>query len=356
MEEKIELKWYEKRKGKTFRDKKKEEKRKKEYLLHRHRRKTIKDSSFKKNGKKEEKRIHDSSFNKEKDFFKENLFSFSNIPEDAKNILSSFNLIIDSIHPLSSKQKALLPKEIRKLSHYLTDERGERRMGYMNQTSFLTSYVYYFSWWNLVRLVHLFSNMPESFFALEDGTLCLDLGSGPLTVPIALFLSRPELRNKNLVFYCMDLSLKSLSFGENLFLSVAARLKCEAWKIIRVKGGLASSIKEKVGFVSSANFLNELLDDDREKQSETLAKKYTDSILSYFDKEKKDARCLLVEPGDPRSANLLSLIRSNFIKKGFSPVSPCTHSSDCPMKGIKGGKWCNFAFISVSSPVFLKRL
>lgn len=350
MEEKIQLKWYEKRQGIKLKDKIKSEQRKKEFL---------EKQNLKKNNAPEKKQLSSKriySIQKSK-FVKplEDLFSAENIPEDAKKIIEDFDKVIESTHPLNSKQKLLLPRQIRSLSHFLTDERGERRLGYMNQTVLLSAYVHYYTWWNLVRLVRLFSNIDKNFFDVKDSSVFLDLGSGPLTVPLALFLSRPELRKKCITFYCLDISQQALAFGENIFLSVAARLKCEPWKIVRVKGELGSALKEKADFVTSANLFNELCDDFK-NPPDFLAKKYTEQILSYLKFENENARYIIVEPGDPRSARLVSLMRDSFMRRGFFPVSPCTHFCQCPMDGKKGGKWCNYAFKTDNAPTELKKL
>ena len=350
MEEKIQLKWYEKRQGIKLKDKIKSEQKKKEFL---------EKQNLKKNSAPEKKQP-DAKKNyplKKSKFVKplEDLFASEKIPEDAKKIIEEFDKVVESTHPLNSKQKLLLPKQIRSLSHFLTDERGERRLGYMNQTVLLSAYVHYYTWWNLVRLVRLFSNIDKKFFDVKDSSVFLDLGSGPLTVPLALFLSRPELRKKHITFYCLDISQQALAFGENIFLSVAARLKCEPWKIVRVKGELGSSVKEKADFVTSANLFNELCDDFK-NPPDFLAKKYTEQILSYLKLENENARYIIVEPGDPRSARLVSLMRDSFMRRGFFPVSPCTHFCQCPMDGKKGGKWCNYAFKTDDAPSELKKL
>lgn len=350
MEEKIQLKWYEKRQGIKLKDKIKSEQKKKEFLE----KQNLKKNSDSEKNSQTQKKIH--SLKKSK-FVKplEDLFASEKIPEDAKKIIEEFDKVVESTHPLNSKQKLLLPKQIRSLSHFLTDERGERRLGYMNQTVLLSSYVHYYTWWNLVRLVRLFSNIDKKFFDVKDSSVFLDLGSGPLTVPLALFLSRPELRKKHITFYCLDISQQALAFGENIFLSVAARLKCEPWKIVRVKGELGSSVKEKADFVTSANLFNELCDDFK-NPPDFLAKKYTEQILSYLKLENENARYIIVEPGDPRSARLVSLMRGSFMRRGFFPVSPCTHFCQCPMDGKKGGKWCNYAFKTDDAPFELKKL
>lgn len=244
-----------------------------------------------------------------------------------------------------------------------------------------------------MRLCRLFANLPKSAFSFGDEAVALDIGSGPLTVPIALWLARPELRSKKIKWYCLDLSSAALSLGEEIYLSVAAKTiaaaaekdennspKTEPWKIIRVRGALGEKIKERVDFITCANAFNEIIQRN-EMPTDFLAKKYSDQLDSYFalpsdekpadggseeNKKQKKQTILLVEPGDPHSARFVSLMRGAFLRRGFTPVAPCTHTQDCPMAGRTGGralnsagrnaKWCNFAFSTDSAPKKLLRL
>ncbi|MBQ0040046.1 MAG: hypothetical protein KBS64_06440 [Treponema sp.] len=355
MKEKIELKWYEKKQGIHIKQKITAEQKKQDAADRRRAEKEDKEQQDRQN-KQRKDRIERIQRQQKKSFSAEkisSLFDPSSLPKDAAAIIENFDEIVSSSHPLNSKQKALLPQQIRALSHNLTDERGDRRLGYMNETTALSAYVHYFLWWNLVRLTRLFSNLDKDFFAFEDSATFVDIGSGPLTVPIALLLARPELRKKNITFYCLDLSQQALSFGEDIFLSVAAKLQCSTWKIVRVKGTLDSSIKEKADLVTCANMLNEL-HDDAQMPPDYLAKKYTDRLASFA--KPGTGRILSIEPGDPRSARLLSLMRDAFMRKDFVPVAPCCHCGTCPMDGKKGGKWCNFAFSADDAPADLKRI
>lgn len=309
-------------------------------------------------------------------FLRRALFDEKSIPEDAKKIIENFDKVLENVKSLSGKQKVSLPGSIKNLSHQLTDERGTRRLGYMNEASFLSAYVNYFMWWNLVRLCRLFANLPKSAFDFGENPIALDIGSGPLTVPIALWLSRPELRSKKITWYCLDLSQKALSLGEEIYLSIAAKTIAESekplepWKIIRIKGALGTGIKEKVDLITCANAFNEIIQRN-EMPTDFLAKKYSDSLISYLDSNKspdddKKQTVLLVEPGDPHSARFISLMRGAFIRRGFAPVAPCTHAENCPMAGRTGeratnafgknAKWCNFAFSTDDAPKNLLRL
>lgn len=308
------------------------------------------------------------------------LFDAKKIPSDAKKILATFDGIVQDVKPLSAKQQHELPKIILKLSHALTDERGGRRMGYMNDNAVLAAYTRYFAWWNLVRLVRLFANMPKNALPLSDGDVCLDIGSGPLTVVCALWLSRPELRTKKLTWYCMDISKNALSLGEDIFLAMTAKCamdtpakalkkvratttfsaprettaKCATdatqtsqWQIVRVTGAIGTHIKQKARLITCANMFNEMYQDNG-LLTESEIQKYSDMILSYTDADSA-AKILVVEPGIPKTARFISLLRDNFLQKKLRVQSPCPHAEKCPMDGYgarKGGtaKWCNFSF------------
>ena len=272
------------------------------------------------------------------------LFDTSKIPLDAVKVIEDFDKLVQQIRPLNSRQLQQLPQNIRSLSHQMTDNRAERRLGYMNENSQLSSYVRYFTWWNLVRLTRLFSNLPESAFPKED-SVCLDLGSGPMTVVTALFLARPELRKLKLTWYCLDVSAASMAFGEDIYLSVCAKLNEQPWQIIRVKGSFGEALKQKAAFITCANMFNEL-DQATDMPPEFKVKKYYEQLMRY---SQKDSRFLLIEPGVPKAARTLSLFRERFIKDGYGIAAPCPHAGECPMSGFKAytgskNKWCNFAF------------
>ena len=284
------------------------------------------------------------------------LFDTSKIPPDAVKVIEDFDKLVQQIRPLNSRQLQQLPQNIRSLSHQMTDNRAERRLGYMNENAQLSSYVRYFTWWNLVRLTRLFSNLPDQSFP-EGDAVCLDLGSGPLTLVTALFLARPELRERKLVWYCLDVSANSMALGEDLFLSVCAKLNTSPWQIIRVKGSFGAPIKQKASFITCANMFNEL-DQASDMPPEFKVKKYYDQLVRYSE---KDARFLLIEPGVPKAARTLTLFRERFLKAGGSIVAPCPHFNECPMSGFKAytgskNKWCNFAFSTEGSSGIPERL
>lgn len=306
------------------------------------------------------------------------MFDQKAIPAESKKIIDSFDSIVETVRNLSGKQKISLYGLIKNLSHQLTDDRSSRRLGYMNEAGYISAYISYFMWWNLVRQTSLFSNMPKTAFdslKIPENPVAIDIGSGTLTIVIALWLARPELRTKKITWYCMDLSQTALAAGEDLYYAIAARTikaaeeqgsdeaQITPWNIIRVKGAFGTSIKEKADFITCGNVFNEIIQHS-EMPTDFLAKKYTGELLSYIKKD--NATVLLVEPGDPHSARFISLMRNALIRQDYLPLSPCPHAKECPMAGRTNGKttntsgknakWCNFAFDTEDAPKNLLKL
>lgn len=289
-------------------------------------------------------------------------FIFNEISPLCQNIIDNFDVLLQDIQKLNTRQLHALPLDIKNLSHQLTDERSSRHLSYMNEKRFLSAYTRYFMWWNLVRLTKVFSGFKDNAFdILQDGSYCLDIGSGPLTVITALWLSRPELWTKKITWYVMDLSSSIMSLGEEIYLSVVSKTiaktqnqNIEPWKIIRIKGSLGTFIKNKVSFVSCANVFNEIFEDSN-KPLEQLCKNYTENIFKYLE-DKVESLIFIAEPGIPRSARFISLTREALLRKKYNVLSPCAHLSTCPMEGKRGQKWCHFVLDATLAPKNLQKL
>ena len=295
------------------------------------------------------------------------------LPAESRQILENFESIVQGVRPLSSRQLLRLPENIRDVSHLLTDQRGGRRMGYLNDTVALSAYMRYFQWWNLLRLTRLFAGLKPSQLNVPDNGICLDIGSGPLTVPIALWLARPDLREKKLTWYCLDCSQTALALGEELYLAVAARTiadlgseqkSLEPWRIVRVKGELGVQVRQRAHLVTAANVFNEVVEESG-KPPEFTAKRAADIIMHY---KEAAAQVLVVEPGTPPAVRFLTAFRGALARKGLNVVAPCPHGMEwtegtaegrgcsCPMDGGRGNKWCHFTFSTEDAPEKLQKL
>ncbi|UTC83959.1 small ribosomal subunit Rsm22 family protein [Treponema denticola] len=296
-----------------------------------------------------------------KNIFKEN-------DEDTKALLNSFDLIIKDALKLSSKQAASVPKDIRILFHELTNERGSRKVNYLNNPVKLTSYIYHYMWWNLVRISKLIGNLD---FDLKDGDIIADFGCGPMTLMCAFWIAKPELRSKKLHWYCADISGKALAAGEALFNSLFAFTnqntkvaQTSNWKLTKLNGSFGLPLKEKVNLFVSANMFNEIFWDSSIK-IEGEAERAAKTIRHYL---QNDGAALIIEPGIPLAGEFVSALRKNFIEKKYKIISPCPHVEICPIPGkktaeqknikypIASDKWCHFSFYADDAPPKLVEL
>lgn len=296
-----------------------------------------------------------------KNIFKEN-------DADTKALLNSFDLIIKDALKLSSKQAASVPKDIRILFHELTNERGSRKVNYLNNPVKLTAYIYHYMWWNLVRISKLIGNLD---FDLKDGDIIADFGCGPMTLMCAFWIAKPELRSKKLHWYCADISGKALTAGEALFNSLFAFTNQNAgieqtsnWKLTKLNGSFGLPLKEKVNLFVSANMFNEIFWDSSIK-IEGEAERAARTIQHYL---QKNGAALIIEPGIPLAGEFVSALRKNFIEKKYKIISPCPHVEICPIPGkktaeqknikypIASDKWCHFSFYADDAPPKLVEL
>lgn len=296
-----------------------------------------------------------------KNIFKEN-------DEDTKALLNSFDLIIKDALKLSSKQVASVPKDIRILFYELTNERGSRKVNYLNNPVKLTAYIYHYMWWNLVRISKLIGNLD---FDLKDGDIIADFGCGPMTLMCAFWIAKPELRSKKLHWYCADISGKALATGEALFNSLFAFTNQNAgieqtsnWKLTKLNGSFGLPLKEKVNLFVSANMFNEIFWDSSIK-IDGEAERAARTIQHYL---QKNGAALIIEPGIPLAGEFVSALRKNFIEKKYKIISPCPHVEICPIPGkkmpeqknikypIASDKWCHFSFYADDAPPKLVEL
>jgi len=289
---------------------------------------------------------------------------FSELTLEAKNILKHFPALLEQVLPLDAKKKQLLPQHIHTLFHELTDERSSRKTHYLNDPVKLSAYTHYYVWWNLVRLTKLLQNLE---IPLDDGDYAADFGSGPLTLVCALWIAKPKLRKKRLTWYCVDISNKALSFGEELFLALCAYTGKKdngeiPWTVKKVCGAFGTPLSEKVSLITEANMFNEIFWNSPLSLDEQAEKTYR-TVTQYL---KPSGSVLFIEPGIPLAGEFLSLLRTEFLEAGFSIYAPCPHVGVCcsPNRPLQGGiktpvafhKWCHFTFETHDSPENLLRL
>lgn len=256
------------------------------------------------------------------------LESFSIAP-DCLRALGILPGILDEIVPLSRNHRLGLGRNIRSLWEDLTSEREHRASEYLSAPAYYSAYLRYFLPWNLLRLS---SFLPTLKLRLDDEATIVDLGSGPLTLPIALYLSRPDLRTKKLGIICTDRTERILKVGLTLFESLCLRLggSLPPWTITLRRHQFGIALPEKADLLTAANVFNEFFWKSKVPLG-IRASLTARQLLGYL---KDTGSVLLVEPGDPRSGSFISALRAVLSSFGAPPLSPCPHVNDCPMPGI----------------------
>jgi hypothetical protein len=278
---------------------------------------------------------------------------------------------IDKTFPLPRRFRLGLPRDVADLSRLLTSERGDLSASYLGKPNLLSAYLRYFLPWNVYRLCKLLPGLPLN---LVDGDNVADLGSGPLTLVLALWISRPELRRLKLEFRCLDRTGTVLESGEKLFDSLIQTDKTDGvcpWTVktirseIRRNGTLSAQIHgEKAKLVTAINLYNELFQDLSPVDFEglnRLTEQHAGLLASLVHDE---GEILVMEPGIPRSGEFISALRKALLGNKCLPISPCAHTETCPLPGgrITTGKssgkakWCHFAFETGDAPADLHKL
>jgi hypothetical protein len=275
---------------------------------------------------------------------------FAPLAGDTPPLLEGLPALIDRVFPLPQRFRSGLPRDIAELSRLLTSGRGDRDGGYLGRPALLSAYLRYFLPWNVYRLCRLLPALP-----LAPAGALTDLGSGPLTLPLALWLSRPEFRGLSLEIRCLDRNGAALEAGKALFSALAGK-DCP-WVIKTIRAPLGAPVHgPRAALVTAVNVYNEIPDGgapggfaDRQAR-----------LLSALAAE--GGAILVVEPGIPRSGEFIAALRGALGEQGRFPLAPCPHGGPCPFPGgvIAGGrgkaKWCHFAFAAGDAPRDLQAL
>jgi hypothetical protein len=271
-------------------------------------------------------------------------------------------------YPVPAAHRADLPLAVRDLSRILTAERGELSRSYWSAPRFLAAYLHYFLPWNLYRLAWL---LPGLDIPLEAGAHILDLGSGPLTLPLALWCARPELRSLPLTFLCSDVAQRPMELGRAALSSLMG--SASPWRVKLVPAPMEKILRappEKAfACILAGNALNELCSRSGLTDSAILSRlekllAHASSLLS------RDGRLFFLEPGTRLGGKLISLARKTALQQGFLPLAPCTHSGPCPMQGAENAVtemekkrpappfsgWCHFIHPATLAPRTLTEL
>lgn len=253
------------------------------------------------------------------------------VPADARHLVSVLMDIIEESVPMPAGHRQDLRRDVLELWRELTSEKQERKADYIGEPAKLAAYLRYFLPWNVVRLIPILASLD---LRLVDGDSVLDIGSGPLTLPIALYIARPELRNVALRVVAMDRVRRVLDAGAAVLDGLRLRSgKGRAWTVETRRGvfpfDLADGDAGAYAFLGSANVFNESFWKGKGRLDErafALAGELSRPL-------RPGGRALVVEPGDPRTGAMIASLREAVLRSGGSALAPCPHAAACPMPG-----------------------
>ncbi|MBT9748350.1 small ribosomal subunit Rsm22 family protein [Desulfovibrio desulfuricans] len=346
---------------------------------------------------------------------------FPPLSAETQRILDMLPEALTKVWPLNTAHKRSLPDDVAQLSRLLTTERAGLARPYWSSPASISAYLYYFLPWNLVRLTRLLASLPLAdprAVAPQGGeALLVDVGSGPLTLPLALWLARPEWRSAPVRVLAMDTSSQPLELGKTLMEVLGELTGQPVWpvrvarapldQVVRQAAPLLSGGRARPWLVSAANVLNELrfgkkrsrgasaIEDEDEFDSldaegmdidgnpaageadgekpegcrEDRLDSFLESLSPLFDHA--DSRgaatagspapvgpsLLFVEPGTRLGGSTIMRLRQLAVDGGLTALAPCTHQADCPLLRGQGGRtWCHFTFGSEGAPLWLEDL
>ncbi|MDR3074187.1 MAG: hypothetical protein LBV01_05635 [Deltaproteobacteria bacterium] len=268
---------------------------------------------------------------------------------------------VQAVAALAKNHERELPYAVRDLSRLLTQERSDLRRSYWMDKRLLMAYVRYFLPWNLVRLAWL---LPDLDLPLAGDGIILDLGSGPLTMPLALWLAKPAWRSLPLTCVCGDIASGPLGLGRDIFAALAGD---SPWKIELRRGPLEKTLREfhgRASLITAANVLNE----QRTSRETPLSVQLAALTRAVASRLAPGGRFLAVEPGTRLGGKLMALTRFAGFSAWLLPEAPCTHYGDCPMlAGRAAGRttgqaagqatgWCHFSHGTGAAPKDLRVL
>ncbi|MDR1359846.1 MAG: hypothetical protein LBJ82_02595 [Deltaproteobacteria bacterium] len=246
--------------------------------------------------------------------------------------------------------RADLPLAVQGLSRLLTRERGELGRSYWSAPRFLAAYIHYFLPWNLYRLAWLLPDLDLLPDPLPEGELrLLDLGSGPLTLPLALWCARPDLRGRSLRIVCADLASRPMEVGRDALRNLAGN--ASPWRVDLARIPLEKALGGKeYQLILAGNVLNEIRPGRGQAREEKL-----EALFSAMNRAlRPDGRVFLLEPGTRLGGQWIAQARAAALNSGFFPLSPCPHRGPCPMPGQLAAAaftgWCHFSAPAIDIP------
>ena len=321
------------------------------------------------------------------------------LPDVVQRELDALGQALRTVRPLRSAHYRNLPADIEALSRLLTCERSGLYRPYWSSPASTSAYLYYFLPWNVLRLARLFRSLPlpDPRLWLEKGQtpLLLDGGSGPLSVPLALWLARPEWRALPIQVLAADNAVQPMELGRDVMAAWGDILGQPVWQVRVERGSLEHMprLKRKLAdtlerqerhlrpwLLTAANVLNELSAESRQMNREddedeegSGGVRRLENLLDELEPlcwpaplnedetgsadEALLPAALFVEPGTRLGGKTISRLRDAALERDLMPLAPCTHRAPCPLAHAHAGRgWCHFTFDCEGAPQWLQEL
>ncbi len=289
---------------------------------------------------------------------------FPPLPPYIYQTLQDIPYILQEVMPLSTKHRRELPFAIEELSTRLTSERSLLKQAYWATPRLTAAYLWYFLPWNILRLTRLFHGLklpPPTPLPGKNGTdikprIFVDMGSGPLSVPLALWIAKPQWHHLPLNILCTDVAAKPLQLGQKIFEILSGNKS--PWRIIPKRCPLEATSQEihKIDgipwLISAANVCNEL----KKRPGQGMDHRLFELVQKLsVHLEAEDSGLLFVEPGTRLGGKTIVDLREAGMENELWPISPCPpHAMQCPLEESK--TWCHFTFDTLGAPHWLKDL
>ncbi len=281
------------------------------------------------------------------------------LPQPNADLIQALNdlpAFLQKVSPLKPKHRRFLPQQVAELSALLTTEREDLPPDYMSRPPLLAAYLRFFFPWNILRQGRLLQGLG-SILDLPEGAKILDIGAGPLTFPLALWLAQPALRQRKLHYRGLDRSESALKLGRSLLQELAPN---GPWSVELSRSDIQGrgTRQEQVDLLVLANVLNEMdrpgsKRGDRHADSQRRQEQW---LQDWSRRLRPGGRVLIIEPGVRSSGKLLTELRAMAMTMGWQITSPCPHGGECPQPGTGRGPWCHFAVPALGAPGWLQDL
>jgi len=256
---------------------------------------------------------------------------------------------LEVAQPLKPRHRGELPGQVAQLSEWLTSEREDLPRDYLSRPALLSAYLYYFLPWNIYRQGRLMAGLD---LQLKPGARIVDVGAGPLTFALALWLTRPDLRGIPLHYVAVDRGGAALQAGRRLWEAMAPE---SPWTIELLARPAGARPLPAADLLVLANVLNEIHHPgggDREAEDDPT----TQLLERWKQSLAPGGRVLVIEPGTRPAARQLVSLRARAVEVRWRALAPCPHQERCPQSGIGTHPWCHFGFDAVGAPGWLEDL